>query len=132
MFRGCCFHGGRQSYVHNLLTPCQLQKNEPWAWNTSSPRGKEPTQPTFEAHLAPSLPCVRKASFYPALDCIVFSLATLIPRCSWQKGLESSPGSVTGVGYSTLLALITSALPAIFVISFAAPFDLLIYMQFLS
>lgn len=38
-----------------------------------------------------SLLCVRKVLFCPVLDCVVFSLAPLIPRCSRQRCLESSP-----------------------------------------
>ncbi|TEA34856.1 hypothetical protein DBR06_SOUSAS4310037, partial [Sousa chinensis] len=29
-----------------------------------------------------SLPYMSSVLFYPVLDCVVFSLATLIPRCS--------------------------------------------------
>eukprot|EP00069_Balaena_mysticetus_P019286 bmy_02492T0 len=40
---------------------------------------------TTEAHLSLSLPYSSKALFQPVLNCIVFSVATPIPRCSGQK-----------------------------------------------
>ena len=44
---------GQGSLMCSLLTPAQLPKNGCWAWNTSSPRDKEPAQPVLSL-----LPCV--------------------------------------------------------------------------
>lgn len=48
--------------------------------------------PTVEASLDLSLLYVSEVFFHLVLDCTVFSLATLILRCSGQKCLECSPG----------------------------------------
>ena len=58
-----------------------------------------------EADLALSLPYASKALFHPVADCVVFSLATSLPRSSGLKYLESSPGIVTGAQYPILWGL---------------------------
>ncbi|TEA41737.1 hypothetical protein DBR06_SOUSAS26310017, partial [Sousa chinensis] len=45
------------------------------------PTGHEGMTPTTEADLALSLIYVRRVLLHPVLDCVVFSLATLIPKC---------------------------------------------------
>lgn len=50
--------------------------------------------PTVEASLDLSLLYVSERLFHLMLDCIVFSLATVILRCSGLKYLECSPGIV--------------------------------------
>lgn len=43
---------------------------------------------TTEIDLALSLLCVGNALLHPVLDCIAFSLVTLIRRCNGQKYLD--------------------------------------------
>lgn len=48
--------------------------------------------PLLELNLL-SLLYVSEALFHPVFDCVLFSFAALIPTCSGQKGLQTSPGS---------------------------------------
>lgn len=66
----------RQIALHGLLGETH------WPWGRMS---------AIESDLALSLLCVCTALFCPGLDCVVFSLAIRISRCSRQRCLESSP-----------------------------------------
>lgn len=57
------------------------------------PTSHEGLLPAVEADLTLSLLCVSNASFHPVLDWAVFFFVTLIPRCSRQKCLDSTPGT---------------------------------------
>ena len=93
------FHCGVRG-VHVGTLPCVTCWERP-----ASCRG---SMPTIEADLALSVLCVRGVLLHPVLDCVCFSLESLIRRSSGQKCLESSLG--IGVWCSVPLGLITGSL----------------------
>lgn len=62
------------------------------AWPQEKVTGHGGTSSHYSKWSCFSLLYVSRASFHPALDVVMFSLAVLRPRCSRQKSLESSLG----------------------------------------
>lgn len=78
------FHGGTEE--------CTWANCPASATGRDLPARRDP-HPLLEADLVLPLFCVSKALLQPVLDCVVFFLATLAPRCSGQKCLEPFPGT---------------------------------------